>query len=73
MPSFYIDLHAGRPKSEVDYLNGAVVRFAGQLGLDAPINKVLNDTLLALVEGRLNVNDFSRQPEKLLAQLNEKQ
>jgi ketopantoate reductase len=28
MPSFHIDLHAGRKKSEVDFLNGAVVRMA---------------------------------------------
>ncbi|RPJ50809.1 MAG: 2-dehydropantoate 2-reductase, partial [Chloroflexi bacterium] len=27
MPSFHIDLHAGRGKSEVDYLNGAVERY----------------------------------------------
>jgi Ketopantoate reductase PanE/ApbA C terminal. len=26
MPSFHIDLHSGRGKSEVDYLHGAVVR-----------------------------------------------
>ena len=26
MPSFHIDLHSGRGKSEVDYLNGAVVK-----------------------------------------------
>ncbi len=66
MPSFHIDLHAGRVKSEVDYLNGAVVRFARQLGLPAPVNKVLNDTLLALVEGKLKIQDFAGQPEKLL-------
>lgn len=66
MPSFHIDLHAGRAKSEVDYLNGAVVRFARQLGLAAPVNKVLNDTLLALVGGKFQIQDFARRPDKLL-------
>jgi 2-dehydropantoate 2-reductase len=69
MPSLHIDLHSGRGSSEVDYLNGAVVRFGAKTGVPTPVNRLLNDTLLALVEGRLNRDDFARQPEKLLALL----
>jgi 2-dehydropantoate 2-reductase len=67
MPSFHIDLHSGRGKSEVDYLNGAVVRYALKAGLRAPANKVLNETLLALTNGDLETSEFSKKPEKLLA------
>jgi len=69
MPSFHIDLHAGRKKSEADYLNGAVVRYADQLGIQAPVNRLLNDTLLGLIDGSLQIEQFSRQPGNLLALL----
>ena len=32
MPSFHIDLHAGRGQSEVDFLNGEIVRLAEHCG-----------------------------------------
>jgi 2-dehydropantoate 2-reductase len=67
MPSLHIDLHGGRGKSEVDFLNGAVVRHGEAHGLRAPVNRLLNETLLALTEGRLPPGDFSRRPEKLLS------
>lgn len=46
-PSVLIDLEAGRP-TEIDYINGAVVREARAAGLDAPVNA----TLTALVRAR---------------------
>jgi 2-dehydropantoate 2-reductase len=67
MPSFHIDLHSGRGKSEVDYLNGAVVRDGEKYGVPTPVNRVLNNTLLALTRGEIPLTEFSRQPEKLLA------
>ncbi|HEX7975006.1 MAG TPA: 2-dehydropantoate 2-reductase [Anaerolineales bacterium] len=66
MPSFYLDLHSGCGQSEVDYLNGAVVRIGKRLGVPTPANQLLNDTLLALVRGEQSVKDYSHQPEKLL-------
>jgi 2-dehydropantoate 2-reductase len=65
MPSLHIDLHGGRGKSEVDFLNGAVVRHGEAQAVRTPVNRLLNETLLALTEGRLPVGDFSRRPEKL--------
>ena len=65
-PSFHIDLYGGRGKSEVDYLNGAVVRFGETLSIETPVNRVLNQTLLALTEGRLSKSEFDHRPEKLL-------
>ncbi len=67
MPSFHIDLHSGRGQSEVDWLNGAVVRYGEKFGIPTPVNKLLNSTLLALTRGEISLAEFSRQPEKLLA------
>lgn len=66
MPSFHIDLHSGRGKSEVDFLHGAVVRAGAKAGVPTPVNKVLTETLLALTTGKIPLEDFSHQPEKLL-------
>ncbi len=67
MPSFHIDLHSGRGQSEVDYLNGAVVRCGEKYSRPTPVNRVLNNTLLALTRGEIPLTEFGRQPEKLLA------
>jgi 2-dehydropantoate 2-reductase len=66
-PSFLIDLEAGRDKSEVDYLNGAVVRFGERLGVPTPVNRALNQTLDAIVRGEKDWAEFSGKPEALLA------
>jgi 2-dehydropantoate 2-reductase len=67
MPSFHIDLHAGRGKSEVDYLNGAVARFGQRLHIATPVNSTLNSILLALTAGEQPLDSYAHQPEKLLA------
>jgi 2-dehydropantoate 2-reductase len=67
MPSFYIDLHSGRGQSEVDYLNGAVVRFGERAGVATPTNRLLTHTLTRLTHAEIPIEEFSRQPEKLLA------
>jgi 2-dehydropantoate 2-reductase len=67
MPSFHIDLHAGRGKSEVDFLNGAVVRFGEKFCIPTPVNRMLNETLQALTRGEIALDAFAGKPEKLLA------
>ncbi|MDO8752694.1 MAG: ketopantoate reductase C-terminal domain-containing protein, partial [Anaerolineales bacterium] len=66
MPSFHIDLHSGRGKSEVDYLHGAVVRAGRQFGVPTPVNKMLTETLLALTNKEIPLDTFAGNPEKLL-------
>jgi 2-dehydropantoate 2-reductase len=66
MPSFHIDLHSGRGKSEVDYLNGAVVRFGVRSGIPTPVNNWLNQTLQNLTQGSLPIQTYSHQPEKFI-------
>lgn len=69
MPSFHIDLHSGRGKSEVGWLNGAVARIGAEHGVDAPVNRVLTQVLEALTDGSENIEDYRGKPEALLARL----
>ena len=66
MPSFHIDLHSGRGKSEVDFLNGAVVRAGRRLGIATPINEFLNETLQELSSGDLPLGTYAKTPDRLL-------
>jgi 2-dehydropantoate 2-reductase len=49
MPSLYLDLVSGKGKSEVGWLNGAVVEMGQKLGVKTPVNACLTNTLLSLV------------------------
>jgi 2-dehydropantoate 2-reductase len=69
MPSFHIDLYAGRKQSEVEYLNGAVVRFGEKVGVNTPVNRKLTEILLALVSGKIPLNHYSNEPHKLTREI----
>lgn len=69
MPSFHIDLYRGETRSEVTYLNGAVVRAAEALGLAAPVNRGLTTILEGLASGKVEKLNFAKQPEKLIASI----
>ena len=71
MPSFHIDLYAGQTRSEVTFLNGAVVRAGKQLGIRTPVNQALTETLEGLASGQLEKTDFVDQPEKLFSRTRE--
>ena len=73
MPSFHIDLHSGRGKSEVEYLHGAVVHAGVKFNVPTPVNKVLTETLLALTNKEIPLEEFAHKPEKLLAKFNHAQ
>jgi 2-dehydropantoate 2-reductase len=66
MPSFHIDLYGGKRKSEVDYLNGAVVRFGERAGVATPVNRWLTETLTSLSDGRLPLESFRHKPDELI-------
>jgi 2-dehydropantoate 2-reductase len=69
MPSFHIDLHSGRGRSEVEYLHGAVVCEGKKLGVPTPVNELLMNTLLALTNKEIPLEEYANQPEKLLSAL----
>lgn len=64
-PSMRADLEQGR-RTEVDYLNGAVVELAHKQGLQAPVNAKLVKLVHAR-EAQKNATDWS--PKKLLSAL----
>jgi 2-dehydropantoate 2-reductase len=66
-PSLQMDLAGGRRRSEVLYLNGAVVTHAERVGMDVPVNRMLLRTLMGMVEGSISWDDFRGQPQKLVA------
>lgn len=69
MPSFHIDLHSGRGRTEVSFLNGAVADFGAELGVPTPVNRALTDTLQALSSGEQSVETYRHNPDALLAVL----
>jgi 2-dehydropantoate 2-reductase len=69
MPSLFLDLESGRGKTEVQWLNGAVVRTAKTYGVAVPVNRMLVETLSRLTEGTENRDDYLEKPAKLLAAL----
>lgn len=71
MPSFHIDLHAGRGKSEVQYLHGEVVRGGEKCNVPTPVNKVLTETLVALTNKEVPLEEFAHRPEKLLEKISQ--
>jgi 2-dehydropantoate 2-reductase len=69
MPSLFLDLQAGRGRSEVSWLNGAVERIGRRFGADAPVNGMLAGILTRLTEGVEKWENYLGNPEKLLASL----
>jgi 2-dehydropantoate 2-reductase len=67
MPSLNLDVQSGRPRTEVRWLNGAVVHHGALLGIPTPVNRMLTDIIEDLTSGRLNREDFRRKPEALAA------
>lgn len=49
LPSLHIDLHSNKGKSEVRWLNGAVMEKGKTVGVATPVNAALTETLLRLV------------------------
>ena len=71
MPSFHIDLYAGHGNSEVDYLNGAVVRFGEEVKIQTPVNQILTKTLLKMTSGDILPSRFDHRPKQFAAYVNE--
>src|SRR5512139_838645 len=69
MPSFHIDLYSGRGRSEVEYLHGEVVRAGEKCNVPTPVNRVLTETLMALTNKEIPLDEFAHKPEKLLEKI----
>jgi len=69
MPSFHIDLYSGRKQSEVNQLNGAVVRAGKKFHIPTPVNSFLTDTLLSLIDGEIPLETYTQGQEEFLSHL----
>jgi 2-dehydropantoate 2-reductase len=69
MPSFHIDLHSGKGKSEAGELNGAVVRAGKRYGVPTPVNQFLISRLLGLIAGEIPLNKYQHKPDLFLKDL----
>lgn len=68
MPSLHIDLYQGKAKSEVDALNGAVVRAGEKFGVSTPVNRYFHQTLLQLVRGQRPLDTYTHKPDLFIHQ-----
>ncbi|MFZ1506294.1 MAG: 2-dehydropantoate 2-reductase [Anaerolineae bacterium] len=68
-PSLYLDLAAGKGRTEVAYLNGAVAAASAEIG--TPVNRVLTETLQALSAGQTPWEQWRDQPARLLQRVQE--
>lgn len=66
MPSLYLDLTAGKEKSEVEFLNGAVVRFGERMQIPTPVNHFLYQTLTQIIRGKIPRQRYQNAPQRLL-------
>jgi len=69
MPSFYLDMQSGRGRTEVDWLNGAVVRAGIRLGVSTPVNAALTAVLLRISRDSQERECFRAHPSRLLAEI----
>ncbi|MSP11389.1 MAG: hypothetical protein EXR62_00385 [Chloroflexi bacterium] len=65
-PSLALDALQQRPRSEVEYLNGAVARFGAITGVPTPANTWLSETLMALVSQRQSWADYHNRPDRFI-------
>jgi 2-dehydropantoate 2-reductase len=66
LPSLHLDLDSGKGRSEVGWLNGAVVALGKQVGVATPINDFLTETLLALIHDPQRRDEWRHHPERLI-------
>ena len=66
-PSLCMDLAGRRAKSEVQFLNGAVVRQGEKVGIATPVNRSLTDTLLSIAGGEEPWERYQGNPQALMA------
>ncbi len=66
MPSFYLDLQAGKRHSEAAYHQGAVAQAGREAGVLAPINAALHALVQAAITPGGAPDHYAHQPERLL-------
>jgi 2-dehydropantoate 2-reductase len=65
-PSLQLGLAQGNPRSEGEFLYGAVARAGAAAGVDTPVNRVLWETLRAIASDAVAWDVYRGRPERLL-------
>jgi 2-dehydropantoate 2-reductase len=65
MPSFYIEKMKGSDRSEVNYLNGAIVRMGTKYGVSTPVNQTLVEIFNEILSNSKVRDEYSHHPELL--------
>ncbi len=65
-PSLWLDLDSGRRQTEIDWLNGAVVRAAEPLGIPTPVNRTLTRLVTELANDPTRRAEYAGHPKALL-------
>jgi 2-dehydropantoate 2-reductase len=69
MPSFHIDLMAGKKENEVSFHNGAVVQAGRELDIPTPVNNALTEILLMIARKEIDYQLFNGRPQKLVSEI----
>ncbi|MGB0388706.1 MAG: ketopantoate reductase family protein [Ardenticatenaceae bacterium] len=69
MPSLYLGLQAGRKRSEIEVLNGAVVAAGKQIGVPTPTNRTLTRLVTQLATGEQQRAPYRHNPDALLKEI----
>lgn len=67
MPGVAADLMAGKTRTEIDVLGGAVVAAGRRVGVPTPVNDVLVGLVRDVAAGRIASEDLADRPEALVA------
>ncbi len=65
VPSLRLDMGKTPPRSEVRYLNGAVVAEGATAGVRTTANAFITETLTAIVDGNIDWDTYRRKPDAL--------
>jgi 2-dehydropantoate 2-reductase len=65
-PSLQLGLAQGNPRSEGEFLYGAVARAGADVGIDTPVNRALWETLRAIASGEVAWDTYRGKPDRLI-------
>jgi len=64
-PSLRVEL-ARRRKSEIEFLNGAIVREGKRTGVPTPVNQALTQIIQGIVQGEISWQEYRGQTDRLI-------
>jgi len=69
LPSFHLDLTAGKKENEVSYHNAVVAETGLELGVSVPVNAALADILIGIARKEIDYQIYNNQPKRLVAEV----